>query len=76
MGWNRMGAGASLFFKNEGPLFFGFILLISILLNVLIESSVMIRIQKLQNHKCKFTSFFCNQVFSTHSKVNVAMVMV
>ena len=35
MGWNRMGAGASLFFKNEGPLFLAFFLLISILLNVL-----------------------------------------
>ena len=73
MGWNRMGAGASFFLKNEGPLFFGFILLISILLNVLIESSVMIRIHKIQNHKCKFF-FFCSQVFSTHNKVNVAMV--
>ena len=74
MGWNRMGAGASLFFKNKGPLFLAFFLLISILLNVLIEISVMIQIQKIQNHKCKFTSFFCNQVFSTHSKMNMAMV--
>ena len=74
MGWNRMGGGASLFFKNEGPLFLAFFLLISVLLKVLIEISVMI--QKIQNHKCKFTSFFCNQVFSTHSKVNVAMVKV
>ena len=74
MGWNRMGAGASLFFKNKGPLFLGFILLISILLNVFIERSVIIRIQKIQNHKCKFSSFFYNQVFSTHRKVNVTMV--
>jgi len=68
-----MGDGASLFFKNEGPLFFGFILLISILLNVFIEVSVMIRIQKLQKSQ---SSFFCYQVFSTHSKVIVAMVVV
>ena len=43
-----MGDGASLFFKNEGPLFLAFFLLISILLNLLIEVSVMIRIQILQ----------------------------
>jgi len=73
MGWNRMSGGASLFFKNEGPLFLAFFLLISILLDVLIKISVMIQ------KKYKITnqiSFFCNQVFSTHSKVNVAMVKV
>ena len=52
-----MGDGASLFFKNEGPLFFGFILLISILLNVFIEVSVMIRIQKLQKSQIQIKFF-------------------
>ena len=73
MGWNRMGGGASLFFKNEGPLFFGFILLISILLNMVIESSVMKQIQKNTKSQMQI-SFFCNQVFSKHSKMNAAMV--
>ena len=52
-----MGAGASLFFKNKGPLFLGFILLISILLNVLIKSSVMIQIQKKQKSQTQIYFF-------------------
>ena len=38
-GWIKMGAGASFFFKNAGPVFKWFILLISISLNMFIESS-------------------------------------
>ena len=41
-GWIKMGAGASFFFKNAGPVFKWFILLISISLNMFIEYSVMI----------------------------------
>ena len=61
-----MGAGASLFFKNKGPPFLGFILLISIPLNVLIESSVIIRIQKIQNHNVNF--FFLLQSGLLHAQ--------
>ena len=47
-GWIKMGAGASFFFKNAGPVFKWFILLISISLNMFIEYSVMItRLHKL-----------------------------
>ena len=38
-GWIKMGAGASFFFKNAGPVFKWFILLISINLNMFIENS-------------------------------------
>ena len=38
-GWIKMGAGASFFFKNAGPVFKWFILLISIDLNMFIENS-------------------------------------
>ena len=74
-GWIKMGAGASFFFKNAGPVLKWFILLISISLNnIFIEYSVMItRLQKLSQMQI---SFFCSQVFSTHSKVDVAMVKV
>ena len=74
-GWIKMGAGASFFFKNAGPVFKWFILLISISLNMFIEYSVMItRLHKITKLSQMQISFFCSQVFSTHSKVDVAMV--
>ena len=55
MGWIKMGAGASPFFKNEeGPLF----LLISMNLNMFIKNSLMItRLQKIRKSQMQIYFF-------------------
>jgi len=68
-GWIKMGAGASFFFKNAGPVFKCFILLISICLSFSSRTPSWYSLQKKKNYKIvKVENFFLLQPGLLHAQ--------